>query len=177
MTGRARVIDWVVDRLRKLVRRADTPTPSHLRRTPEDLFAFGGSREAGFPRPPRARQDFHLASDTGTIPGHAPPTSAADEIPGASTFRSVDEGLPFFQSGTTQVFGLPAGTDLPPGLAYHADGSDIPGGTAPAGHRTIYNTDDMSYSEFSSLYANPDVGWAHHGTVRRGQFSPTPPPT
>jgi hypothetical protein len=172
MAGRARIIDWVVDRLRKLVKRADDgPAPTHARRTQEDLFAFGGRREDGFPRAPRER-DMHVSSPDDTVGPYGPPRSAADDIPGASTYNSVEAGQAQGLSG--QVFRLPADTDLPDGLAVHADGADIPGGRAPDGHRTVYPTKPMTLSDFQDQYSSTSTGWQHHGTVnKKGRFTPS----
>jgi RHS repeat-associated protein len=115
----------------------------------EDLYAFGNATE-----PKGARlSDLGVSSPDETV-GPYSPTSAADEIPGASTTTDpAGSGL------TGNYHRLPAGTDLPDGLGVHADGSDV-GGLGPAGHRTIYPTAPMSYDEFQGLFKGLPWEWA-----------------
>jgi hypothetical protein len=166
VAGRARIIDWVTDLFRKAIKRGRR---THVRTSPDDLFAFGGRVDDGFPRAPRPR-DMGVDAPDGLVGPHGPPGSAMDEIPGASTFSSVEAGMEQGLSG--QVFRLPAGTQLPDGLAVHADGADV-GGLAPRGHRTVYPSEQMTFAEFQSRYSSTAAGWEHYGTVnKKGVFTP-----
>jgi hypothetical protein len=60
---------------------------------------------------------------------------------------------------TGQYHVLPSGTELPDGLAIHADGQDV-GGSAPVGHGTIYPTKPMTVSEFGDKFNSLPWEWA-----------------
>ncbi len=62
-----------------------------------------------------------------------------------------------------QTWRLHQGSELPDGLAIHADGADV-GGHAPAGRRTIYPSKAMPLSEFNQKLGGMD--WTHLGVVR-----------
>jgi len=169
----ARIIEWVTELFAKAFGKdvAKDAAKDTERKTEQDLFAFGGKKEDGFPRPPRER-DFQVESPDDPVGPHSP-RAATDEVPGASTYTSVQAGQDEGLSG--QVFRLPEGTDLPPGYGVHADGADV-GGTAPAGHRTVYPTQRMPLSDFQGQYGSKDFGWEWHGTVnKKGNFTPAPP--
>jgi hypothetical protein len=138
------------------------------RRGAEDLYAFGGRKDEGHPRPPRAA-DLEASSPSDTVGPHQP-TAPTDTVPGASTYRSVEDGQ---REGLTgQVFRRPAEAPMPQGMGVHADGADA-GGTAPEGHRTVYPTEAMSLSDFQNRYTGPEMGWQWHGTVnKKGEFTP-----
>ena len=114
--------------------------------TTEDIYAFGNSTG------PREARPIDLGADP---VGPFSPETPLDMVLGASAFRwPEDSGL------TGKVWLLRAGTVLPPGLAIHADGSDV-GGTNPKGHRTIYPTARMSHETFRRLIRELDWqrGW------------------
>ena len=118
----------------------------------EDVFAYGNATEVKGPR----LRDFGLAADEDLI-GPFTPATPSDEIPGCSTF--VD---PACAKLTGYYFILSAGTQLPDGLAVHADGEDC-GGLAPWGHRTIYPTLPMSFGEFRALVR--ELPWRRVGRM------------
>jgi len=173
MAAGARIIEWVAELFAKAFGKdmAKDATKDTEHKLEQDLFAFGGKKEEGFPRPPRD-SDLHVSSPDEPV-GPFSPQAATDEIPGASTYTSVQAGQNRNLSG--QVFRLPEGTDLPPGYGVHADGSDV-GGLAPDGHRTIYPTQRMPASDFQRQYGSKDFGWQWHGTInKKGVFTPAPP--
>jgi hypothetical protein len=162
----------------KLVRSAEGADGQILE---EGLFAFGGKKpvldengnlvDGGFPRPPRD-SDLHVGGPEEPV-GPFTPGAPTDEVPGASTYTSVEAGTNQGLSG--QVFRLPEGTELPPGYGVHADGADV-GGNAPSGHRTIYPSQRMPAGDFQAGYGNTDFGWQWHGTVnKKGVFTPAVP--
>jgi hypothetical protein len=174
----ARIIEWVTELFLKAIGKdaakdaAQDATKDAEHKLEQDLFAFGGKRDDGFPRPPRD-SDLHVSSPDEPV-GPYSPHAPTDEVPGASTYTSVQAGQDQGLSG--QVFRLPEGTDLPPGYGVHADGADV-GGTAPPGHRTIYPSQRMPVSDFQQGYGSPDFGWEWHGTVnKKGVFTPAPKP-
>lgn len=134
--------------------------------TGKDLYAFGGKRDDGYPRPPRPG-DFEVESPDDHIGPYRPETPG-DVVPGASSYTSVEAGQ--VEGLTGQVFRLPAGTELPSGVGVHADGEDV-GGQRPEGHRTTYPTERMSLADFQDRYQ--DLSWEWHGTInKRGAFNP-----
>ena len=70
---------------------------------------------------------------------------------------------------TGQVHRIPAGTELPEGLAVHADGEDIVvngvKGTKSMGHRTVYPADPMTGDEFNRRFRS--MGWEHVGKKKK----------
>ena len=64
-----------------------------------------------------------------------------------------------------QIYRIPAGTELPEGLAVHADGEDVVvngvKGTKSTGHRTVYPTEPMTVDEFNRRFRSMD--WEHVG--------------
>jgi RHS repeat-associated protein len=115
----------------------------------EDLYAFGNKAA---PRAPRL-SDMGVSSGDDIVGPYAP-SAPTDEVPGASTFND-----PKVAGLTGQYHVLPAGTELPEGIAIHADGEDV-GGLADWGHRTIYPTSPMSMSAFQELFLNLRWQWA-----------------
>jgi hypothetical protein len=150
----------------RLTAGGDDPSPD---RTAEDLYAFGGSKEDGYPRPPRLEQDLRVESPDDPVGPYAP-QAPTDEVHGGSTFKSVEDGQRIGLTG--QVFRLEAGSELPSGLGVHADGEDV-GGNQARGHRTIFPSERMTASEMQTRWAE-ELPWAHHGTVNRktGAFEP-----
>jgi hypothetical protein len=142
--------------------------PGGPARTAEDLYAWGGSKDDGFPRPPRPK-DFGVESLDETV-GPYDPTAPTDEVRGGSTYATVEQGQA--EGLTRQVFRLPEGSELPPGMAVHADGRDA-GGAEPDGHRTLYPTDKTPLGEFRSSWSH-ELSWVHHGKVddKTGEFIP-----
>jgi hypothetical protein len=65
--------------------------------------------------------------------------------------------------GGTQVYKLPAGTELPPGVNVAADGGliDAAGNPIPAGHNTMYPATELGWEEFSNGIQKLD--WQHMG--------------
>jgi hypothetical protein len=98
-------------------------------------------------------QDFQVSSANDTV-GPYSPSSPTDLSSGGSTF--ID---PKGSGLSGQYHMLPAGTEMPDGLAIHADGEDV-GGPQPWGHRTIYPTAPMSVSEFGDLFLSLPWQWA-----------------
>lgn len=96
--------------------------------TSVDLYAFG-RKDA--PRAPRL-SDFGVSSESDTA-GPFAPTAVTDTTPGASVFS--DPLHPDVKL-SEHYHVLPAGTVLPPGMEYFADGADV-GGTEPTGHFTV----------------------------------------
>jgi hypothetical protein len=96
--------------------------------------------------------DFGVSSEDEVV-GPYSPTSPTDAIPGASTFTDP-KAAPL----TGQYHVLPEGTELPDGLGVHADGEDV-GGNAPYGHRTIYPTAPMTFSQFQELFNGLPWQW------------------
>lgn len=139
---------------------ANHGAPAHGNVTPVDLYAFGGSPEnnAG-PRAPRL-----FESDRGDIAVDAAGMVAPQHPPfpqGASTFSDPDRA-PL----TGHYYGLPAGTQLPDGLAVIADGRDVsPASPLDPTHHTIYPTRRMPYQAFVGLYTQ--LPWEYAGRKRR----------
>ena len=106
---------------------------------PTDLVAFGN---ASGPRLPRPGTDIDVVGGMVT-------SQVGKEFPqGASTFH-LPEQAPL----TGHYHNIPAGTELPDGLAVKADGIDvIPNSPHPEGHHTIYPTEDMTMEEFQSKF-------------------------
>jgi hypothetical protein len=64
----------------------------------------------------------------------------------------------YHSPGKTNVFLLPAGTPLPPGLSVAADGGlVVRGEMIPAGHNTIYPTVRWVWDEIQRAIDN--LGW------------------
>jgi hypothetical protein len=71
--------------------------------------------------------------------------------------------LPVDESGMQQghYFRLPAGTELPEGIAVVADGRDVRADSLhPASHYTLYSAVAMSLEEFVQRFANLPWQWA-----------------
>jgi RHS repeat-associated protein len=106
--------------------------------TPEDIYAFGNASGPKGGRP----SDFGKENTSDEI---GPYPDAGGKYSGASTLTKP--GL-----DRTPLSGkyhkLPAGTQLPEGLGFHADGKDV-GGSMSYGHRTIYPTESMSFRDFN----------------------------
>jgi hypothetical protein len=66
-------------------------------------------------------------------------------------FKEVSQGQAVGLTGVT--WRLPSGTNLPEGLDWIADGSDVGGPHAP-GHHTIFPTRAMPFQEFNDLVHN-----------------------
>lgn len=107
-------------------------------RITEDLFAFGN---ASGPRGPRL-QDFGIGNPTDIV-GPLTPDPVTRAVNGASTYTD-----PAIAPLTGHYWKVATNTPLSQGSAVSADGSDIPGGTAPAGHRTIYPAAAMTFEQF-----------------------------
>ena len=104
-----------------------------------DLYAFGNRAS---PRPPRPDADIILDADGMIGP------EAGDFPAGASTFAETS-GLPL----GGHLHKLAAGTPLPAGLGFRADGRDAqPRSTHAATHHTIFPAFRMSYDLFVALY-------------------------
>jgi hypothetical protein len=116
--------------------------------TPVDLFSFGNSKT---PREPRRGKDMEIDSSDMVVPqGGSSPL-------GASTFADPDCAQ---LSG--HYFRLPAGTELPEGLEFVADGRDvIPESIHQPTHHTIYSAVAMSYRRFVELFLS--LPWIHEG--------------
>ncbi|RRD51312.1 type IV secretion protein Rhs [Arachnia propionica] len=119
--------------------------------TTEDLWA-AGNRAA--PRPPRT-SDFGVADGTDMVGSGPKPTVPTDEVKGASTFKSYED---LADNLNGQAHRLPKGSELPDGLAVHADGKDV-GGEMPWGHRTVYPDKPMTFDEFSSKFSSMEWGY------------------
>jgi hypothetical protein len=124
-------------------------------RTAEPLYAFGGPKE-GPPRPPRFK-DFAEpdVSSPADLVGPFTPTAPTDKADGASTFIDPERTT---LSGNYHE--LPSRTELPPGLAVHANGEDV-GGLQPWGHRTIYPSTQMTFSQFQDVISS--LPWRYAG--------------
>jgi hypothetical protein len=124
------------------------------RSVPTDLHAFGNSKR---PRSPRIKgynlKPGHKADITLDAAGHVGPGSSG----GASVF-----GDPFQARLEGHYHVLPAGTELPDGLAVVADGADVGGLHAPT-HHTLTPTRDMTPEEFQRLYDG--LPWRYGGTT------------
>ncbi len=121
----------------------------------EDLFAFGN---ASGPRPARP-SDFGVESGSDLV-GPYSPTAPTDYVGGASKFASPEDARGIL-SGPYQQ--LPAGSNIPDGLAVHADGADV-GGNAPWGHHTVYPTESMTLDKFNNLFSGLD--WERAGKLK-----------
>jgi hypothetical protein len=140
--------------------------PAEGLRTSDDLYAFGGRVDDGYPREPRPK-DFGVESPDDRV-GPYRPEAPRDVVPGASAFTSVEAGQALDLKG--QVFHLPVGSELSSGMGLHADGQDV-GGREPEGHRTLYPAEEMSFSDMQEHWR--DLPWEWHGTVnKRGIFNP-----
>ena len=134
-----------------------TWTLAHNGCTTEDLYAAGNLEGPKGARP----RDFGISDLSERVGPQPRPTSPADDIKGASTAISMET-----LQATGQVHRIPAGTELPEGLAVHADGEDVVvngvKGTAPEGHRTVYSTDPtITGNEFNRRFRG--MGWEHVG--------------
>jgi RHS repeat-associated protein len=120
-----------------------------LTTTPSDLYAFGGKTTG--PRLPRVGTDV-FPNSSGMLEPQGPPFPQ-----GASTFGDVEKA-PL----TGHYYKLPGGTQLPPGLAVHADGSDIyPSSILAPTHHTIYNSVEMTVEKLLEMFKN--LPWTYGG--------------
>jgi hypothetical protein len=120
-----------------------------MARTPVNLFAFG-SKSKG-PRAPRPGIDL-FPNDDGMVEAEM---SASAQ--GASAFADIAQCLL-----TGHYFLLPAGTDLPEGLAVVADGQDSNSESAhPRTHHTIYPSKTMTFERFVELFKR--LPWQYAG--------------
>ncbi len=105
----------------------------------KDLIAFGNKEK---PRNPRVSDFEGVMDENGIIK-----SQASSEWPkGASTFAKPEQTT---LSGHYHT--IKEGTPLPEGMAIKADGRDVGGPNSP-GHHTIYNTREMSHSEFTEKF-------------------------
>lgn len=116
--------------------------------TPTDLFVFGNRRG---PRAPRVGLDV-LADNEGNLP---PDTSQTPQ--GASAFSDPK------QSGLSGHYHrLPAGTELPVGIAVTADGCDVlPESPRPPSHYTMHVVKTMSAVRFVEAFLQ--LPWEYGG--------------
>lgn len=158
MTG-AKIIEWVSELFEKAIYRGGETDAAKT-----DLYAFGGKVADGYPRLARPR-DFGLPSDAEGNPiGDArvgPYDPAGPPVQGASTY--TDPRYAQARGLTGRVWKLRADAPMPEGLGVHADGADIPGGDAPLGHRTVYPTEEMPFSQFNENYSQLD--WENAGAI------------
>ncbi len=121
----------------------------HKRVTPTNLHAFGN--KAG-PRAPRPEGDFHVAGEADAVaPGELPMPH------GASTF-----GDPGHAPLGGHFHVLPAGTELPEGLAVVRDDPEaVPGSTYERTHHTIYPVRPMPFAEFRDKFLK--LPWIYSG--------------
>src|SRR5579859_2606068 len=118
--GGARIIEWVTELFLKAFGRdvakdvakdvTEDAAKDAQHTLEKDLFAFGGKKpvfdeegnlvEGGFPRPPRDT-DMHVGGPDEPV-GPYDPQAPTDDIPGASTYTSVQAGQDQGLSG--QVF-------------------------------------------------------------------------
>ncbi len=120
-------------------------TDCKVTKTPEDLYSVGNKNAPKGGRP----KDFGLSENSDIIQ-----PSDAKFPPGASNANSIEN----LRVGGS-VWKLPAGTDLPEGLAYSADGSDIEDGIMSSGHRTLYPTQPMTVGQFINLVQSLPWEW------------------
>ena len=122
----------------------------------EDLWAVGNKAQ---PRPPRD-SDLKVTDGSDMVGLGPKPTSPTDRVDGASTFISYDA---LAENVKGQAHRLPKGSELPEGIAIHADGKDV-GGNAPRGHRTIYPESPMAYDEFCDKFSS--MGWEYERKIK-----------
>ncbi|MDX1945769.1 MAG: hypothetical protein SFU86_10265 [Pirellulaceae bacterium] len=115
-----------------------------------DLFVFGNRHG---PRPPRLGLDV-LPDSQGWLPAD---TSSMPQ--GASSFADpVRSGL------TGHYHRLPAGTELPTGLAVTADGCDVvPESPLPETHHTIHLESPMTAEQFLAAFLG--LPWEYGGRL------------
>jgi hypothetical protein len=77
---------------------------------------------------------------------------------GMSTFNNPNQ----FKPGSN-VYKLPQGSPLPPGISVKADGSTV-GGPQPEGHYTIYNSISMSTQVFQNS-TTVQLNWTFFGKL------------
>lgn len=116
----------------------------------EDVYAFGAPR---LPRP----VDFQIPHPDVIIPSQA----AVEWPKGASTTKA-----PMESPLSGPYHRLPKGTRLPEGMKIISDGKDVvnkngvKGSHAP-GHYTLYNTNDIHFTDFQKLFE--DLPWVKAG--------------
>ncbi|WP_158887001.1 RHS repeat-associated core domain-containing protein, partial [Amycolatopsis anabasis] len=143
-----------------------TPAPGgghddgHQTTTPTDLHMFGGSPDGPSPGPRPAREkDFNMTEDGTIIPGTGRTIPNEDMPAGASSFSDISNA-PL----TGHHYRIPAGTQLPEGLAVVADGRDVVQGSPRAAtHHTIYATRPMTRDEFNAKLA--EIETQHAGNI------------
>ena len=117
-----------------------------------DTYVFGNGTKPG---DARSSIDFGLENGYDTISAQEPPLPCGKSV-------CAD---PYETNLNGTIYQVPAGTELPDGLAIVYDGRDkVPNGHAP-GHSTIYPTRDMTVDEFNELYQS--MPWVKVGKKKK----------
>ena len=144
----------------------DLAEPAKLVTMQKDLYASGKSplgpaaQHGGHTPRPRPSDFVPGASVAlGTVGPEVPPTPS-----GMSSFDTVDDLLAGLGGppNSTHVYGIAAGTQLPPGINIAVDGDLVIGNQSiPHGHNTIYPEVQLPWNEFRDGIAN--LPWAYQG--------------
>jgi hypothetical protein len=121
--------------------------------TTKDVFASGSGKRV---EPPwRAGKEYSV-DDSGKL---AP--QSGQEWPNGFSTNSSMAGVP--RGGfNTDMWRLPAGTELPEGMGVIQDGSEM-GGPSPEGHVTFYPTQAMEPTAFRQMFRG--LGWVRVGPL------------
>ena len=122
--------------------------PESSNTVPNDTYIFGNSEKPADARP---EKDFKVQSGSDVVSAQSPP------LPKGKSVCINPDTAPL----VGHYYKVPAGTELPDGLAIVYDGKDVVPGGHFIGHSTIYPTRDMTVDEFNGLLQS--MPWQHDG--------------